>query len=138
MTSVKMTATLCALLLALSACSTSSTPTPNLDRADPRYASLLAADLPAFYGTLAVAVLVSNDCSGLQRNPRIDLELNERRNEQGKGSFAALTQRQAIKNAQIASSESFKRKHGNNLCAAAARDFDQATKNYTYFLVRPS
>ena len=90
--------------------------------------------LPEFYGTLAIASVVSSSCSSLERNPLIDLELNERRNEKGNGSFAALGQRQAIRSAQASMIEGFKSKHGSNLCSVAARDFEQAQKPYTFFL----
>lgn len=123
-----------ALLIALSACSTSSTSAPRIDVADSRYATLLNMPLPDFYGTLAIAIKVSNNCPSLQRNPRIDLELNERRNENGNGSFAALSQRQAIRNAQASMSQEFQNRQGGNLCSVAARDLAQAQKPYTFFL----
>lgn len=117
---------------ALTACSSSDAPATRIDSGDARYATLLNMDLPKFYGTLAIAGVVSNECNGLSRNPRIDLELNER----GNGSFAALTQRAAIRDAQTSMTDGFRSRNGSNLCAAAQRDFETAREPYTFFLER--
>lgn len=122
-------------LLIVSSCSTSGSSTQVIDKADARYQTLLNMSLPDFYGTLAVASLVGSECSNLERHAKVDLELNERRNEQGNGSFAALTQREPIRDAQASMSQAFKSKHGSNLCSVATRDFEKAQKPYTFFLV---
>ncbi len=121
---------------ALTACSSPDAPATRIDSGDARYATLLNMDLPTFYGTLTIAGAVSNECNGLNRNPRIDLELNERRNKRGNGSFAALTQRAAIRDAQTSMTDGFKSRNGSNLCAAAQRVFEMAREPYTFFLER--
>lgn len=117
--------------MALSGCMETS---PPLDRADARYDALLTMNVPEFYGTIAVASLVSVECDGLTRNPRIDFEINERRNERGNGSFSALRQRDAIQSTQTSMRQAFQAQHGSNLCNVAQRDVVQATKPYTYLL----
>jgi hypothetical protein len=79
---------------------------------------------PVYYATIQVANQVAQNCGRYRYDAVLDAELNEKRNEVGRGSLSATALRTAIEAETDVSQRSFAAKHGveltgADLCAAA-------------------
>jgi|GEM_PF-5560683 len=121
--------------LSLSACvsSTSSPQSTAVSKSDPRYVSLYQMPVTEFYANVRLAGEIGASCSGLQRDSRVDFELNEQRNKAGRGSFSALRLRSEIDTKSAALRSDFLRQHGS-LCTGASREFAAGTSALSYLL----
>ncbi|MEM8538215.1 MAG: hypothetical protein AAGF56_10175 [Pseudomonadota bacterium] len=94
----------------------------NLD--DPAVQRLFTMSTPQYYATQAIANQVAQGCSRFTYDTGLDAQLNEARNEVGRGSLGANSQRDAIDLETDVSRRSFQAKHDiefgtDDLCAAA-------------------
>jgi hypothetical protein len=91
---------------------------------DPAVQKLFTMSTPLYYANLQIANRVAQNCARYNYDSALDLELNERRNEVGRGSLSAIGQRSAIETETDISQRSFTAKHGveitgTDLCPAA-------------------
>ena len=78
---------------------------------------------PEYYATLTLAQRVAQACDQYAYDTALDVQLNEARNEVGRGSLSALSLRNAIELETDVARRSFEVKHNvdvsaDNLCAA--------------------
>lgn len=104
--------------LTLAACATSG---PDLSA--PAVQKLFAMPTPQYYASLSIANQVAQSCARYRYDTALDQQLNEARNEVGRGSLAANSQRNAIDLETDVAQRSFSVKHdvelpGGDLCAA--------------------
>lgn len=90
---------------------------------DPTVQRLFQMPTPRYYASLQIANQVAQNCARYRYDAALDAELNERRNEVGRGSLSAIGQRLAIETETDVSQRSFMAKHavtldGDDLCAA--------------------
>lgn len=90
---------------------------------DPAVQKLFTLPTPVYYATLQIANRVAQNCPRYRYDAALDLEMNEARNEVGRGSLSANSLRQAIEVEADVSQRSFMAKHGvtfegDDLCAA--------------------
>ena len=90
---------------------------------DPAVQKLFTSSTPVYYATLGLATQVAQNCARYTYDAALDAELNEARNEVGRGSLAANAQRNAIELESDVAARSFQAKHavsldGEDLCAA--------------------
>ncbi len=126
-----------ALVSLLSACVTPSSSTSawqSTATSDPRHQQLLNMPVVAFYQTSSLASNIHNQCPGLSKNVSLDLELNERRNALGRGSFSAIGRRQEILQASRAHRAAYLARNGD-LCSAAQRELSEGSSALSYLLV---
>lgn len=112
-------ATLIGAALALAACSqTGAARSLN----DPAVQKLFKMPTPNYYATLALANKVSQSCARYRYDAELDFEVNQARNEVGRGSLSANGQRGGIEIETDVSQRSFMVKHGvemnGDLCGA--------------------
>jgi len=105
--------------LTLAACTTGSA--RSFD--DPAVQKLFVMSTPQYYATLTLANRVAQNCARYSYDAALDSSLNEARNEVGRGSLAAISQRDGIELETEVSKRSFEVKHGvdvtsDDLCAA--------------------
>lgn len=105
--------------LALAACATGSA--RSFD--DPAVQKLFVMSTPEYYAKLTLANRVAQNCARYTYDAALDSSLNEARNEVGRGSLAAISQRDGIELETEVSQRSFEVKHGvdvtsDDLCAA--------------------
>ncbi len=80
---------------------------------------------PQYYATLKIANQVAQNCARYNYDGGVDLMVNEKRNEVGRGSLSALSLRNSIELETDVSQRSFAAKHGvdlssgQDLCPAA-------------------
>jgi hypothetical protein len=116
--------------LSLAACATGSGAARPFD--DPAVQKLYNMSTPLYFATLKIANDVARNCDGYRYDAALDAELNEKRNEMGRGSLSALPLRLAIETETDVSERSFEAKHGvemtgADLCPAAAAETLEGT-----------
>ncbi|KQI72795.1 hypothetical protein AN191_07280 [Loktanella sp. 5RATIMAR09] len=104
--------------LALAACATGGR---SLD--DPAAQKLFNLSTPQYYANLTLANRIAQNCARYSYDAALDSALNEARNEVGRGSLSANSQRAGIELETDVSQRSFEVKHGvdltsDDLCAA--------------------
>ncbi|PUB19078.1 hypothetical protein [Yoonia sediminilitoris] len=102
--------------LAVTACSTGPQPARPFD--DPAVQKLYNMPTPEYYATLKIATMVAQNCARYSYDSALDLMVNEKRNEVGRGSLSALSLRNAIDLETEVSQRSFAAKHGVELTGA--------------------
>jgi len=106
--------------LTLAACSTTGA-ARSFD--DPVVQKLFTQSTPAYYANLTLATQIAQSCARYDDDAALDFQLNEARNEVGRGSLSAIAQRDAIDIESDVAKRSFQARHGvevgaNDLCAA--------------------
>ena len=84
---------------------------------DPAVQKLFTMSTPEYYAALAMANQVAQSCPRFSYDSALDSELNEARNEVGRGSLAANSQRLGIDLETEVSRRSFSVKHDVDLAA---------------------
>ncbi|MGJ8588058.1 MAG: hypothetical protein ACSHXW_07875 [Yoonia sp.] len=105
--------------LALAACTTVGA--RSFD--DPAVQKLFNMSTPQYYANLTLANRIAQNCARYSYDAALDSSLNEARNEVGRGSLSANSQRAGIELETDVSQRSFEVKHGvditsDDLCAA--------------------
>ena len=105
--------------LTLAACTTGGA--RSLD--DPAAQKLFSMSTPQYYANLTLANRIAQNCTRYSYDAALDLALNEARNEVGRGSLSANSQRAGIELETDVSRRSFEVKHNvdlasDDLCAA--------------------
>jgi len=109
--------------LTLAACATGPQAARSFD--DPAVQKLFNLPTPQYYATLRIANRVAQTCARYNYDSVLDLQVNEKRNEVGRGSLSAIGLRAAIELENDVSERSFSAKHGvelsqgGDLCPAA-------------------
>ena len=90
---------------------------------DPAVQKLFNMSTPQYYANLTLANRIAQNCSRYSYDTALDLALNEARNEVGRGSLSANSQRAGIELETDVSQRSFEVKHdvdlaSDDLCAA--------------------
>ena len=90
---------------------------------DPAVQRLFNMPTPQYYATIKIANQVAQNCASYAYDSILEAELNERRNEVGRGSLSAISLRNAIESETDVSERSFMAKHGvemtgSDLCPA--------------------
>ncbi|MEO1640723.1 MAG: hypothetical protein AAFU41_15895 [Pseudomonadota bacterium] len=90
---------------------------------DPAVERLFTMSTPQYYANQSLANRVAQNCARYSYDTGLDAQLNEARNEVGRGSLGAASQRNAIDLETDVSERSFQAKHDVNLetddlCAA--------------------
>ena len=90
---------------------------------DPAVQKLFTMSTPMYYANLSLANAVAQNCARYTYDAALDAELNEARNEVGRGSLSANALRSAIELETDVSKRSFMAKHdveltSDDLCAA--------------------
>jgi len=90
---------------------------------DPVVQKLFSQSTPAYYANLTLATQIAQSCARYDYDAALDFQLNEARNEVGRGSLSAIAQRDAIDIESDVAKRSFQARHGvevgaNVLCAA--------------------
>jgi hypothetical protein len=106
--------------LALAACAT-----PGAVRSfdDPAVQKMFTQSTPMYYADLSIATQIAQSCARYTYDAALDFQLNEARNEVGRGSLSAIAQRNAIEIESDVAKRSFEARHGvevgvDDLCAA--------------------
>ena len=113
--------------LTLAACATGSGGARPFE--DPAVQKLYNLPTPQYYATLKIANQVAQNCVRYRYDSALDLEVNEKRNEVGRGSLSALGLRNQIDLETDVSQRSFNVKHcvdiaaGDDLCPAADAEY---------------
>ncbi len=105
--------------LTLAACASGGT--RSLD--DPAVQKLFNMSTPQYYASLTLANQIARNCARYSYDAALDSALNEARNEVGRGSLSANSQRAGIELETDVSQRSLEVKHGvelgaDDLCAA--------------------
>ena len=114
-------------VLTLAACGAGTGGARSFD--DPAVQKLYNLPTPQYYATLKIANQVAQNCVRYRYDSALDLEVNERRNEVGRGSLSALGLRNQIDLETDVSQRSFNAKHGvditagDDLCPAADAEY---------------
>ncbi|WP_333715190.1 hypothetical protein [Yoonia sp.] len=108
-----------AAVLALAACERGS----SLDLNEPAVQRLYTMSVPEYYATLTLAQRVAQGCAQYAYDTGLDTQLNDARNEVGRGSLSAFGLRNAIELETDVTRRSFEVKHAvdvsaDDLCAA--------------------
>lgn len=90
---------------------------------DPAVQKLFGMSTPEYYANLTLANAIARNCARYSYDAALDSSLNEARNEAGRGSLSASSQRDAIELETDVSRRSFEVRHGvditsDDLCAA--------------------
>ncbi|MFA8440692.1 hypothetical protein [Yoonia sp.] len=90
---------------------------------DPAVQKLFNMSTPEYYANLTLANRITQNCARYTYDAALDSSLNEARNEVGRGSLSANSQRVGIELETDVSRRSFEVKHGvdvtsDDLCAA--------------------
>lgn len=106
----------------LAACATGSDASRSFE--DPAVQRLFTMPTAQYYATIQIANQVAQNCARYRYDAVLDAELNERRNEVGRGSLSAAALRSAIEAETDVGQRSFVAKHGvelngADLCPAA-------------------
>ena len=99
---------------------------------DPAVQQLFTMSTPQYSANLALASQVAQSCARFRYDAALDAELNEARNEVGRGSLSAISQRNAIELETDVSRRSFSAKHDvdlatDDLCAAGDAEVLEGT-----------
>ncbi|WP_296424937.1 hypothetical protein [Yoonia sp.] len=119
-----------AVALAMAGCATG--PQAAREFSDPAVQKLFTLPTPVYYATLKVANTVAQNCARYTYDGALDLLVNEKRNEVGRGSLSAMGLRDAIEVETDVAERSFMAKHGveltgADLCAAADAELLEGT-----------
>lgn len=114
----------------LAACS--SSPKPARDFSDPAVQKLYNLPVGDYYGTINLAKQVAQSCPRYRFDQAQDHQINEKRNAEGRGSVAALSQSGAVSVMSDVLKREFQARHGvtvgqDNLCAAADGEYSKNT-----------
>ena len=106
----------------LAACATGSGAARSFE--DPAVQKLFNLPTPQYFATLQLANRVAQNCVRYRYDAVLDAELNERRNEVGRGTLSARTLTTQIELENDVTQRSFQGKHGvelgaDDLCPAA-------------------
>ncbi|MDX8352329.1 hypothetical protein [Cognatiyoonia sp. IB215182] len=101
---------------ALAACSTGSGAARSFE--DPAVQQLFNMPTPRYFATLKVANQVAQNCARYRYDAILDAELNERRNEVGRGTLTARPLTAQIEAETDVTQRSFQGKHGVELTGA--------------------
>lgn len=117
-----------AALLGLAACQTGAA--RSFD--DPAVQRLYTMSTPEYYATLTLAQRVAQGCVRYSYDSALDVQLNEARNEVGRGSLSAFGLRNAIELETDVAKRSFEVKHnvnvsGEDLCPAGDAEVLEGT-----------
>ncbi len=110
-------------VLALAACESGPQAARSFD--DPAVQQLFTMPTPQYYATLKLATQVAQSCPRYRYDSILDAQINERRNEVGRGSLSAAGLTNQIDLENDVAQRSFAAKHGvdpstgADLCAAA-------------------
>ena len=102
--------------LTLAACGTGSGAGRSFD--DPAVQQLFNMSTPQFFATTKIANQVAQNCARYRYDAILDAQLNERRNEVGRGTLSARAIRDAIELESSVSERGFTAKHGVELTGA--------------------
>lgn len=102
--------------LTLAACATGSNAARPFE--DPAVQKLYNLSTPLYYATIKLANDVAQNCARYRYDAVLDAQLNEKRNEVGRGSLSAIPLRLAIETETAVSERSFMAKHGVELTGA--------------------
>ena len=119
-----------ALSFGLTACETA--PKAARSFSDPAVQKLYMLPVPDYYGTIRLAKQVAQACPRYRFDQAQDFQVNEKRNAEGRGSVAALSQGGAIDVMADVLKREFQAKYDvvvgqDNLCAAADQDYAKNT-----------
>ena len=98
---------------------------------DPAVQKLYNLPTPQYYATLEIATKVAQNCARYSYDSAVDLLVNEKRNEVGRGSLTALGLSNQIELERDVSGRSFAGRHGveldsgADLCPAADAEYQQ-------------
>ena len=114
-----------ALCAGLAACDAS--PKPARAFSDPAVQKLYMLPVPDYVGTTRLARQVAQACPGYSYDQAQDFQVNEKRNAEGRGSVAALSQSGGVDVMTDVIRREFQAKYGvtvgqDNLCEAADQD----------------
>ena len=115
--------------LGLAACTTTGA-SRSFD--DPAVQQLFGMSTPVYYANLNLANQIAQSCGRYSYDTTLDLQLNEARNEVGRGSLAAISQRNAIDLETSVAVRSFQARHDvavgvDDLCAAGDAEVLEGT-----------
>jgi hypothetical protein len=102
--------------LTLAACATGSGAGRSFD--DPAVQKMYNMPTPLYYATIKIANQMAQNCARYRYDAVLDAELNEKRNEVGRGSLSAVALRNAIEAETDVGQRSFVAKHGVELTGA--------------------
>ncbi|WP_341366715.1 hypothetical protein [Yoonia sp. BS5-3] len=102
--------------LTLAACATGSGAARSFD--DPAVQKLFVMPTAQYFATIKIANQVAQNCARYRYDAILDAELNEKRNEVGRGTLSANALRNAIDTETDVSERSFAAKHGVELTGA--------------------
>lgn len=102
--------------LTLAACATGSGAARSFD--DPAVQKLYTMSTPLYFATTQIATQVAQNCARYRYDAILDAELNEKRNEVGRGTLSARGLSPAIEAETDVSRRSFVAKHGVELTGA--------------------
>ncbi len=99
---------------------------------DPAVQKLFTMSTPEYYANLTLAQRVAQGCARYTYDAALDAELNEARNEMGRGSLSARGLTNAIEIETDVSTRSFSAKHGvdvraDDLCSAGDAEVLEGT-----------
>lgn len=120
-----------AALLAVSACATGPQAARSFD--DPAVQKLFNLPTPQYYATTKLASRIAVNCARYTYDSVLDVQVNEKRNEVGRGSLSASGLRDAIDVETDVTARSFAAKHsvdletGDDLCGAADAETQEGT-----------
>lgn len=120
-----------AIVVAVSAC-TDTVPPASRGFDDPAVVRLNALPIPEYYANLRLAGDIAENCDRYRYDLSLDLAVNERRNREGRGSFAALRERSSIDAMEDIRTREFRAKYGvapgeGDVCDAADQESAQQT-----------
>lgn len=99
---------------------------------DPVVQKLYNMSTPEYYASLTIANRIAQNCARYTYDAALDATLNDARNEVGRGSLSANSQRAGIELETDVSQRSFEVKHGvdltsDDLCAAGDAEVLEGT-----------
>ncbi|MEP3637855.1 MAG: hypothetical protein ABJN14_11410 [Paracoccaceae bacterium] len=122
---------LLAMFVAATGCS-SGLPPPARDFDDQAVLRLFAQPIPEYYANLRLARNIAASCNRYRYDQSLDLQISERRNQEGRGSLAALRERSSIDAMTDIRTREFRAKYGvapgeGDVCDAADQETAQET-----------
>ncbi|WP_439156190.1 hypothetical protein [Yoonia sp.] len=118
-------------VLTLAACATGPQAARSFD--DPAVQKLFSLPTPQYYATTALASRIAANCARYTYDSVLDVQINQKRNEVGRGSLSAMGLRDAIDVETDVTIRSFAAKHGvdvqagDDLCPAADAEMLEAS-----------
>ncbi len=116
--------------IALSGCADVPSAARSFD--DPAVQKLYALSVAEYYANLRLASDIANSCDRYTFDQSLDLDINERRSAEGRGSISALRQRNSIDAMSDIRTREFRAKYGvapgeGDVCDAADQEVAQQT-----------